>query len=87
MTETELVEEAGYIFGNVDVSSDVDKAGLLREVFPPAYLKTQTEGVIGSVVSYMDRETDELEVYVDFGRRWKTSGQRFTPTLTAVSTV
>ncbi len=67
VTETELVEEVGYIFGNVDVSSVEDKAGLLREVFPPAYLKTQTEGVIGSVVSYMDRETDELEVYVDFG--------------------
>ena len=67
VTETELVEEAGYIFGNVNVVNDEDKAGLLREVFPPEYLRAQTEGVIGSVVSYMDRETDELEAYVDFG--------------------
>ena len=67
VTETEFVEEAGYIFGNVEITSDGDQAGLLREVFPPAYLKAQTEGVVDSIVSYMDRDTDELEAYFDFG--------------------
>ena len=68
VTETELIDEAGYPVGNAGIISDEDKVSLLREVFPPEYLRSQTEGFIESLVSYMAGEADELEIVVEFGQ-------------------
>ena len=67
ITDIRNSEEVGGL--REDLGMDVDEFdSLARDVIPIPYLKTQIDGIITGVTSYLRGETEDPEVYVELGQ-------------------
>ncbi len=67
LLDQELEETTQRLLGGVQVVSQEEVAGLLREIIPPDYLQSETEGVIQRTVDYFNDDRQSLDLYVDVG--------------------
>jgi len=67
MLDPELESTTQDLLGDIQVVSHADIVGLLREIVPPAYLRSQSEGSIQRTVGYFNGDLEDLEVYVELG--------------------
>ena len=55
------------LLGDIQVVSHQDIVGLLREILPPEYLQSQSEGAIRRSVDYYSGEAETLDLHIDLG--------------------
>ena len=67
LLDPELLGTTQDLLGDIQVISQEEIVGLLRQIVSPAYLQTQVEGSIQRTVDYFNEERDTLELYVEFG--------------------
>ncbi len=67
LLDEELESTTQDLLGGVEVVSHVEIVGLLREIIPPEYLKSQVEGSINRTVDYFNEDRETLDLYVDIG--------------------
>jgi hypothetical protein len=58
---------ANTLVGNLKVPSE-EKARLLQSVIPPDYVQSETERSLTSLVSYLNNQSNSLEVFIDLSR-------------------
>ena len=67
LLDPELESTTRDLLGDFQVVDQADIVGLLREIIPPEYLRSQTEGSIQRTVAYFKDELDVLELHVELG--------------------
>ena len=55
------------LLGNVQVLSQAEVVGLVKQILPPQYLQSQVEGSIQRTVDYLNEDRDNLDVYIELG--------------------
>ena len=67
ITDIRNSEEVGDL--RDDLGMDIDEFdSLAKDVIPIPYLKTQIDGIIAGVTSYLRGETEDPQVYVELGQ-------------------
>ena len=66
LTDPEFEETTQDLMGDIEVPQQ-DIVGLAKQIIPPDYLQSQVEGAITGTIDYLNKETDEPEIYVDLG--------------------
>ena len=60
----------GIDFGRVEGDLDAEQRDIIRvtrEIIPPDYLQDQVEAAVGTTIRYLNKETDEPNLYIDLG--------------------
>ncbi len=64
LVDPELEDPIQQALGDVDVPQE-DVADVARRIMPPAYLQAEVERSLETLVGYLKRDTDELELYIE----------------------
>ena len=67
LLDEELERTTQDLLGGVQVVSQAEIVGLLREIIPLEYLQSQVEGSIHRTVDYFNDDRETLDLYVDVG--------------------
>ena len=67
LLDEELERTTQDLLGGVQVVSQAEIVGLLREIIPPEYLQSQVEDSIHRTVDYFNEDRERLDLYVDIG--------------------
>ena len=67
LLDKELENTTQDLLGGVQVVSQEEIVGLLREIIPPEYLQSETEGAIQRTVDYFNDDRETLDLYVNVG--------------------
>jgi hypothetical protein len=67
LLDEEVKRSTQQLLGDIKWVDQEDIVGLLREIVPPDYLKTQVEGAIKDAIDYLNKDVDTLEIYIDLG--------------------
>jgi hypothetical protein len=67
LLDKELERTTQDLLGGVQVVSQEEIVGLLREIIPPEYLQSETEGAVQRTVDYFNDDRENLDLYVDVG--------------------
>ena len=59
-------EKAAELLGDIDVPQE-DVARVAEGIIPQDYLQSQIEGAIVGTIDYLNKETDELSIFIDLG--------------------
>lgn len=60
-----LEDETADLLGDVAIRDQDDVVDVLRQVFPPDYLRQQTEANIERFTAFLRHESDDLDLYVE----------------------
>ena len=60
-----LDEQTGGLLGDIDTADRDDAVDVLRQLFPPDYLREQTEGNFERFTAFLRYERDDLALYVE----------------------
>ena len=67
LLDEELASTTRDLLGGIQVVSQEEIVGLLREIIPPEYLQSETESTIRRAVDYFNDDRETLDLYVDVG--------------------
>jgi len=67
LLDEEVKRSTQQLLGDIKWVDQEDIVGLLREIIPPDYIKTQVEGAIEDAIDYLNKDVDTLEIYIDLG--------------------
>ena len=67
LLDEELETTTQDLLGGVQVVSQEEIVGLLREIIPPEYLQSETERAIHRTVDYFNDDRENLDLYLDIG--------------------
>ena len=73
LLDPEFEDTTDDLLGDLDFTREdvavthADIAGVAREIIPPDYLQSQVEGAIQGAIEYLNKETDEPEVFIELG--------------------
>ena len=65
LVDDELRETTNRLLGNINVVSQQETVGLLRQTIPPKYLQEEVEGSIRRAISHLGEDLGEFDLYVD----------------------
>lgn len=69
LLDPELASTTEDLLGGIQVVSQEDIVGLLRQIIPPDYLQSQVESSIGRTVDYFNDDLESLELFVELAPR------------------
>ncbi len=67
LLDEEVEDTTRDLLGGVQVVSQEEIAGLLRDILPPDYLQAQVEDSIRRTVAYLNGDREEIDLYIDLG--------------------
>ena len=66
LLDPEFEDETENLLGDFDVPRE-DIVTVAREILPPDYLQDQVEGALDGVIDYLNKDSDDPEVFIDLG--------------------
>ena len=66
LLDPEFEDETENLLGDFDVSSG-DIVRVAKEILPPDYLQDQVEGALDGVIDYLNKDSDDPQVFIDLG--------------------
>jgi hypothetical protein len=67
LLDAEVRRSTGSLLGNIPLVTHEEIVQLLREIIPPEYLRGQVQDNIHHFISYLNEDSDQLELYVELG--------------------
>ena len=65
LVDEALSDQTGDLLGGIEIEVQEQTVELLRNIMPPAYLQEQTENNIDRFTGFLNRDTNNLEIYVE----------------------
>ena len=66
LLDEEFVDTKDELLGDIEVPTE-DIARVARSIITPDYLQAEVERAITNIVDYLNKDTDELELYIELG--------------------
>jgi hypothetical protein len=67
LLDAEVRRSTGSLLGNIPLVTHEEIVQPLREIIPPEYLRGQVQDNIHHFISYLNEDSDQLELYVELG--------------------
>ena len=64
LVDPALEDEAKELLGSLEVPQE-EMALVAKRIMPPEYLQLEAERMLGGLIDYLNKDTDDLELYVD----------------------
>ena len=66
LLDQEFEDTTQELMGDIQVPQ-ADIVGLAKEIIPPDYLQAQVEGAVTGTIDYLNKDTDDPQVFIDLG--------------------
>ena len=66
LLDKEFEDTTSELLGDIDVAHE-DIVDVAREIMPTEYLQEQVEGAVNAAIDYLNKKTDEPDLYLDLG--------------------